>query len=92
MRNFLHCGFRQKSFFIILNGKFFLIRRTTAKTTLTAWAKTVAIAAPAALMWNRRKQVVSDDKEDSATADTDVNSSQFDSFSRCLHQDCNRGC
>ena len=51
MRNFLHCGFRQKSFFLILNGSSFLIRRTTAKTTLIAWAKTVAIAAPAAFMW-----------------------------------------
>ena len=37
---------------------------------------------------NRRKQVVGDDEEDSATAYTDVNSSQFYSFCRSLHQDC----
>ena len=37
---------------------------------------------------NRRKQVVGNDKEDSATTDTDVNSSQFYSFCWRLHQDC----
>ena len=38
----------QKSCFVILNGSFFFIRSMTAKTTLRAWARTVATAAPAA--------------------------------------------
>lgn len=119
MRNFLHCGFRQKSFFLILNGSSFLIRRTTAKTTLIAWAKNSCNRGTGCVhvetcnkyqvteniydacdkykkqrglavsksTENRRKQVVSDDKKDSTSADTDVNSSQFYSFCRSLHQD-----
>ena len=46
--NFLHCGLNRKSDFLMEKERFFFSRITTAQTTLTAWAKTVASAAPAA--------------------------------------------
>ena len=58
-RNLLHCGFSLKSLFLIVNGRSFLIRRSTANTTLSACAVTVAIAAPAASIWNPATRTIS---------------------------------
>ena len=46
--NLLHCLFNLKSFLDILNGSSLFFSSTSARTTLTAWATTVAMAAPAA--------------------------------------------
>lgn len=49
-RNFRHWGFRRKSSRRMVKGIFFLMSRLMARTTLIAWAATVAMAAPAASM------------------------------------------
>lgn len=48
----LQCSFILKSLFLIVNGRFLLNNRSNANTTLTAYANTVAIAAPAASRCN----------------------------------------
>ena len=93
LKNFLHWGFRRKSARVMANGSFFLTSSATASTTLTACAKTVAMAAPAAVAKaskDGREQVIRNDEENSAAADAHIARRETDGLLRRLHQNRDR--
>ena len=75
LKNLLHWELKPRSLLPMWKGSCFLKRITTAKTTLTACANTVANAAPAASMQTGNQNEVADDVDD--TCDEDEQERRF---------------